>query len=87
MQKSLRRLAHRVLSAQENERGQISRKLHEEIVQVLLGINVRLLTLEQKGSRDSKKLLKDIASTQQLVDKSIKTMRRVARKFRTPHEK
>ena len=87
MQGSLRSLAHRVLSAQENERGQISRKRHEEIVQVLLGINVRLLTLEQKGSRDAKKLLKDIANTQHLVDKSIKTMRRVARKFRTPHEK
>ena len=87
MQANLRSLAHRVLSAQENERGQISRELHEEIVQALLGINVRLLTLEQKGSRDGKELLKDIASTQHLVDKSIKTMRRVARKFRTPYEK
>ena len=83
MQANLRSLAHRVLSAQENERGQISRELHEEIAQALLGINVRLLTLEQKGSRDAKKLLKDIASTQHLVDKSIKTMRRVARKFGT----
>jgi two-component system sensor histidine kinase DegS len=86
MQANLRSLAHRVLSAQENERGQISRELHEEIVQALLGINVRLLTLEQKGSRDAKKLLKDIASTQHLVNKSVRTMRRVARKFRTPHE-
>ena len=87
MQANLRSLAHRVLSAQENERGQISRELHEEIVQALLGINVRLLTLEQKGSRDGKELLKDIASTQHLVNKSVRTMRRVARKFRTPHEK
>lgn len=87
MQANLRGLAHRVLSAQENERGQISRALHEEIAQALLGINVRLLTLEQKGSRDTKKLLNDIASTRRLVDKSIKTMRRMARKFRTPHEK
>ena len=87
MQANLRHLAHRVLSAQENERGQISRELHEEIVQALVGINVRLLTLEQKGSRDAKKLLNDIASTRHLVDKSMKTMRRMARKFRTPHEK
>lgn len=87
MQASLRRLAHRVLLAQEDERGQISRELHEEIVQALVGVNIRLLTLEQTGSRDAKKLLNDIASTQRLVDKSIKTMRRVARKFRTPHEK
>ena len=81
MQENLRSLARRVLSAQENERGKISRELHDEIAQVLLGINVRLLTLQQKGSRDAEKLLKDIASTQQLVESSIKTMGRVARKF------
>lgn len=86
-QANLRRLTHRVLSAQENERGQISRELHEEIAQALVGINVRLLTLEQKGSRDAKKLLNDIASTRRLMDKSIKTMRRMARKFSPSHEK
>jgi two-component system, NarL family, sensor histidine kinase DegS len=87
MQESLRSLTHRVLSAQESERGKISRELHDEIAQILLGINVRLLTLQQKGSLDAEKLLKDIASTQQIVDKSIQTMRRAARKFHTPHEK
>jgi signal transduction histidine kinase len=87
MQDSLRSLAHRVLSAQENERGQISRKLHDEIAQVLLGINVRLLTLEQKGSRDAVALLKNIASTQCLVDKSVLAMRRAAEKLRNHHEK
>jgi two-component system, NarL family, sensor histidine kinase DegS len=84
MQESLRGLTHRVLSAQESERGKISRELHDEIAQILLGINVRLLTLQQKGSLDAEKLLKDIASTQQIVDKSIQTMRRAARKFQTP---
>ncbi len=87
IQANLRRLAHRVLSAQEYELGKISRELHEEIAQVLLGISMHLLTLEQKGSLDAKKLLNDIASTRRLVDKSIRTMRRMARKFRTPHEK
>jgi signal transduction histidine kinase len=87
MQESLRDLTHRVLSAQENERGKISRELHDEIAQALLGINVRLLTLRQKGSLNAEKLLKDIASTQQIVDKTIQAMRRADRKFQTPHEK
>jgi signal transduction histidine kinase len=79
LQETLRGLLHRVISAQENERGQISRELHDEIAQVLLGINVRLLTLQQGGSRDARKLLRDIATTQRLVEKSVKTMRRFAR--------
>jgi signal transduction histidine kinase len=81
MQESLRTLAHRVLLAQENERGQISRKLHDEIAQVLLGINVRLLTLDQQGSGDAKKLLNEIASTERLVKKCVATMRQAARKI------
>jgi signal transduction histidine kinase len=86
MQESLRALAHRVLLAQESERGKISRKLHDEIAEVLLGINVRLLMLEQKGARDASALLKDIASTQRLVDKSVHTLRRTTRKLRRRDE-
>jgi signal transduction histidine kinase len=78
MQVNLRRLAHRVLAAQERERGQISRELRDEIAQVLLGINLRLLTLERQGTSDARKLLKEIANTQRLVDKSIKQMGQAA---------
>lgn len=87
MQESLRTLTRRVISAQEDERGMISHELHDEIAQLLLGINVRLLTLQQKGSRDARNLLKDIANTQQLIDKSIKRMRRAARRFQALNEK
>jgi two-component system, NarL family, sensor histidine kinase DegS len=87
MQETLRSLAHRVLAAQEDERGQISHELHDEIAQILLGINVRLLTLAQKGRQDAEQLLGEIASTQRLVEKSVQIMRRVARKLGTRHEK
>lgn len=87
MQESLRVLARRVLTEQEDERGQISSKLRDEIGQVLLGINVRLLTLKQKGTMDAKLLLKDIANTQALVEKSMADMRRVARKLQPANEK
>jgi signal transduction histidine kinase len=83
---SLRALSHRVISAQENERGQISRELHDEIAQVLLGINVRLLTLQTKGAGDAKVLLQEIAATQRLVEKSVKALRRFARKLQPLHE-
>jgi len=46
-----------------------------------LGINVRLLTLKQEARSNTKDLKNEIASTQQLVLKSAKSVRRVAREF------
>jgi signal transduction histidine kinase len=47
LQKHLRHLTRQLLSAQEEERKKISRELHDEVAQTLLGINVRLLTVKQ----------------------------------------
>lgn len=81
LQEDLRQIAHQVLAAQENERKKISRELHNEIAQTLLGINVRLLSLKQEARSNTKGLKNEIASTQQLVIKSAKSVRRVAHKF------
>ena len=51
LQEQLRRLSRQILSAQEEERKEISRELHDVIAQTLTGINVRLAALE-KGGRD-----------------------------------
>src|SRR5580658_991346 len=45
IQQRSRRLAHQVLLAQEQERREISRELHDEVAQILAGINVRLAAL------------------------------------------
>jgi signal transduction histidine kinase len=82
LQKGLRRLTHQVLAAQEDERKQISHELQDEIAQTLLGINVRLLTLKQEARSNSKGLKNEIASTQRLVARSVKSVRRVAREVR-----
>jgi len=82
IQKGLRQLTHRVLAAQEDERKKISIELQDEIAQTLLGINVRLLSLKQEARVNTKGLKKEIASTQRLVAKSAKSVRRVAREFR-----
>lgn len=81
LQKRLRQLTHQVLAAQEDERKNISRELQDEIAQTLLGINVRLLSLKQEARSNTKGLKNEIASTQRLVVKSAKSVRRIAHEF------
>jgi signal transduction histidine kinase len=81
LQKRLRQLTHRVMAAQEDDRASISRELQDEIGQTLLGINVRLLSLKQQSRSNTKGLKNEIATTQRLVLKSAKSVRRVAREF------
>ena len=82
LQEGLRQLTHRVLAAQEVERKKISIELQDEIAQTLLGINVRLLSLKSEARVNTKGLKNEIASTQRLVLKSAKSVRRVAREYR-----
>ena len=81
LQESLRELTHQVLAAQEEERRQISHELQDEIAQTLVGINLRLITLKQESRTNSKGIKKEIASTQKLVSKSARSVRRVGREF------
>jgi signal transduction histidine kinase len=81
LQEELRQLTHRVLVSQEDERKKVSLELQDEIAQTLLGINVRLTSLKQEARNNTKGLKSEIASTQRLVTKSAKSVRRVARGF------
>lgn len=81
LQKRLRHLTHRVLSAQEDERKSISRELQDEIAQTLLGIHVRLLSLKQDARSKSKGFRNEIVSTQRLVVQSTRSVQRAARKY------
>jgi PAS domain S-box-containing protein len=49
MQEQLRHLSHQLLQAQEEERRRISRELHDQITQTLVGINVHLETLAREA--------------------------------------
>ena len=86
LQKHLQHLARRILSAQENKRKKISHDLQDEIAQTLLGINVRLLTVKKVSGHNAKSLQQEIASTQRLVDMSVKTIERFAREYAHCHE-
>lgn len=86
LQKHLQHLTHQILAAQENKRRQISHELQDEIAQTLLGINVRMLTLKREAAAGTESFKKDIASTQRLVDKSVRSIKRFAREFGKDHE-
>ncbi len=82
MQKKLRHLTHQILTAQEEERKKISRELHDEVVQTLVGINVELSALVHGNSAGARHLKDKIARTQRLVEKSVDTVHRFARQLR-----
>ncbi len=82
MQEQLRHLSHQLLLIQEDERKRISRELHDEIVQTLVGINVHLASLSVRNPVDLKVLRTKIARTQRLVEKSVEIVHRFARELR-----
>ena len=82
LQEQLRQLSRQVLSAQENERKEISRELHDMVAQTLSGINIRLAALKAEAARDTKGLNRNIARTQRLVEDSVNLVHRFARELR-----
>jgi signal transduction histidine kinase len=86
LQRHLQKLSRQILTAQENKRQKLSAELQDEIAQILLGINVRLLSLKTEAALNAEGFKKDIASTQRLVNRSVTTIKRFARKFVKRHE-
>ncbi len=82
MQEQLRHLSHKILLAQEEERKHISRELHDDISQILTGINVRLAALKMEATANTGNLEKKISNTQRLVEKSVAAVHRFARELR-----
>jgi two-component system sensor histidine kinase DegS len=82
MQKKLQHLTRQIISAQEQERKEISRELHDQVVQTLVGINVELAALGTGASAGLITLKAKIARTQRLVEHSVKAVHRFARELR-----
>ena len=82
LQAQLRHLTHQIIQAQEEERKKISRQLHDEIAQILTGINVNLATLGEVASIKPVDLERQIAKTRRLVEQSIDIVHRFARNLR-----
>ena len=82
MQAKLRQLTHQMLTVQEEERKKISRELHDEVVQILVGINVALTALGKGHTFGAHHLKEKIARTQRLVEKSVDAVHQFARELR-----
>lgn len=82
MQTKLRQLTRQIISAQEEERKEISRELHDEVVQTLVGINVELSALSEGATIGARRLKEKIAQTQRLVENSVNAVHRFARELR-----
>ncbi|MSU62974.1 MAG: sensor histidine kinase [Pedosphaera sp.] len=82
MQEQLRYLSHQILWAQEEERKQISRELHDDIAQTLAGINVYLAALQTEPRGNSGSFSRNITRTQRLVERAVDIVHRFARELR-----
>jgi two-component system, NarL family, sensor histidine kinase DegS len=82
MQGQLRDLTHRVISAHEEERKEISRELHDDIVQGLIGINIELSALSKEAPSKASAIRPQIARIQRMVNDSVDSLHRFARELR-----
>jgi signal transduction histidine kinase len=82
MQAKLQFLTRQIIAAQEEERKEISRELHDEVVQSLVGIKVQLTALGREASLSLRGVKAKIARTQRLVTNSVNAVHRFARELR-----
>ena len=82
VQERLRHLSHQVMTAQEDERKEISRELHDKVAQILTAINVHLSLLKMEAAGNTAGFKKKISGAQRLLKKSVKIVHQFARDLR-----
>ncbi len=82
LEEQARHLSHQLLMAQEEERRELSRELHDEVAQILAGINVRLAALREGGVINFQSFESSIRQTQKMIEDSVNIVHRYARKLR-----
>jgi signal transduction histidine kinase len=82
----LQNLTREILAAQEYERKKTGEKLSDDIAQLLLAIQIRLLALDGSVTANSENLKTEIAVTQRIVKECVRTFYRLAIRFEVHHE-
>jgi signal transduction histidine kinase len=67
---------------QEDQRKKISRALHDDISQLLVGINVHLAVFAKAAATNPRGIARNIAPIRRLVEKSLRIVHRFARELR-----
>jgi len=81
-EKRFRRISHGVLRLQEEERGRISRDLHDGIGQSVTALKIQLELLEQEAARIESDLAPRIASARALADGCLAEVRQLSHVLR-----
>lgn len=81
LEERLQEHARKIMASNEAERKQLSLLLQDEIAQTLLGLQMTLLALNKEASNNHDHLVKEINTTQRLVNESVQTITRFAREF------
>jgi signal transduction histidine kinase len=84
MEEKLRNLTRQLMTVQEDERRQISRELHDGIVQKLIAVNIGLSALRVGDPAGTPVPKVKIARIQRLVANVVKATHRFARDLRPP---
>jgi PAS domain S-box-containing protein len=82
LEKRLRNMTHEMLKMQEAERKKISRELHDEVSQILLGINVQLEMFAKAVQTDPQAIKKAIKPMRWIVGKAVRIVHQFARELR-----
>jgi PAS domain S-box-containing protein len=82
LQQRMKALAKKLLHIQEEERLRISRELHDQVVQTLIGINIRLVIMSAQAAGRDPDFQRQLILTQQLVKNSVDDVHQVARDLR-----
>jgi signal transduction histidine kinase len=84
MQQQLRHLSRRILHAQEEERKRISRELHDQVTQTLVGVHVQLSALMRVAGVTPEEQGRRILRAQRLLEESVDLVHGFARELRPP---
>jgi PAS domain S-box-containing protein len=84
LQEELRAMSRSSLQAREDDHRRISRDLHDDVAQTLVGINVHLETLARMSEIPPKVLKRHIVQTQKRVEKSVKAVLLFSLELRPP---
>jgi two-component system sensor histidine kinase DegS len=80
--KQFNRFVKMLFTRNEEDRKAISRELHDEISQILTGINFELAIIAKESATGAKGLKEKILTTQKLVESSVEIIHRFARELR-----